>query len=467
MTGLDLTVEYARRADPGCRFSEAEPVTLSGGGLPPSVEPRAFPQRPGGLNALLGTANGEVEQSLDAFQLRIQAPEDAHGLPVVVFIPGGGFTTGSGAVRWFQDPSLVHRDRCVLVTVTYRVGILGHLGPDGDLADSQRPLRDLVLALRWVHQNIARCGGDPDQVTLAGDSAGAWYAFALSTLEQTQGMVRRTALISLPWEPPLSAEAYRARWELARDRLQDAGGLAQAPVDALLDAQAEIAREFTGRGMPLMPAATGPVPADLHDFSVSASRLHVESLALLSTSEEAAAFLLPAPEQAFPDAAADGFAAARFQDPEAVDRWIQDKVPGASGKRRMIEMMTLHQFALAARELAVEATRAGRDVHLAGFSVQSPLPGAGSPHCMPLPFLFDGSEAWHDAPMLRGLDPELVSTVQQSLQDWFVGVVREGTPRVDGGLAAPFDPADPQRLEFDGGSPRWSTPSEFALGTRR
>ena len=467
VTGLDAVFRYARQADPADRFSEPVPVRRSEEAAGCAESATAFPQVPGTLNALLGGANGELRQSEQAFQLRVQAPDGARGLPVVVFIPGGGFLSGTGNARWFTSPALVQDGQSVLVTVNYRIGALGHLGPRGDAHESQRPLRDLMEALHWVRDEIAALGGDPGNVTLAGDSAGAWYAYALATDEEATGLFRRLALISLPWEPPLSPEALGDRWALMAASLADSGGLSRAPIDALLGAQTDLARAYAGRGMALMPAAGGPVPEDLHDYASSAPRLHVESLLLLSTSEEATAFLRAAPEAAFPPEAVDGFLRARFQDAAAVAAWIDRKRPGATGKERMAEAMTLHQFRLAHLELAEAATVAGLDVHVGGFSVQSPLPGAGSPHCMPLPFLFGKRDAWSDAPMLEGLSQELFDATAAGLQEWFLGYVRDGRPRADGHRLPAFIPDRPQRLEFTGADPVLQVPAEAGLIARR
>ncbi len=466
-TGLDAVFHYARRADPADRFSEAAPVRGPGSVTAPGGHAVAFPQSPGSLNALLGGANGELDQSESAFQLRVQAPGGARGLPVVVFIPGGGFLSGTGNARWFTSPALVQDGPAVLVTVNYRIGALGHLGPHGNAHESQRPLRDLMEALRWVRDEIAALGGDPRNVTLAGDSAGAWHAYALAADPQAAGLFRRLALISLPWEPPLSPEALGDRWALMAASLADSGGLSRAPLDALLGAQADLARAYAGRGMALMPAAGGAVTPDLHDYAASAPRLHVESLLLLSTSEEASAFLRPAPEEAFAPEAVEGFLRVRFEDPAAVAAWIERKHPGASGKERMAEAMTLHQFRLAHLELAEAATRAGLDVHVGGFSVQSPLPGAGSPHCMPLPFLFGDRDAWSDAPMLEGLPPELFEATAAGLQEWFLGFARDGRPCTAGQELPAFIPERPRRLEFTGTAPVMQAPAEAGLVTRR
>lgn len=450
---LDAVFRYGRRVDAGDRFGELDEA------VPPleRAAPAAFPQRPGALDALLGGANGELPQDEDAFLVRVQAPADAEGLPVVVFVPGGGFLSGTGCARWFAAPGFVARHRVVLVTVNHRLGVLGMLGAGRpDPRDSQRPIRDVRHALRWVRAHIAGLGGDPDQVTLAGDSAGAWISYALATLPAAAGLFRRAALISLPWDPPLAPGVYAERAASVRDALAADGGLAAASVDRVLDAQGALARAFAGKGMPLLPAAAGDLRADLHDFAASASRLHIEQLLLLSTSEEAAAFLRPAPEAAFDDAAVAGFLAARFAEPVATAAWIAAKRPDATAKDRMIEAMTLHQFRLAHLELAAAATAAGVRVSLGGFGVQSPLAGARSPHCMTLPFLFGARDRWADAPMLDGMDDDRFAAAATALGDWFGAFAHGSQERV-------FDPAAPLRHEIDDLGVHEAVPTERFL----
>lgn len=460
----DVTVTYAELTEDSGRFDEAKPVSVPSGtqGLP--VDRRAFPQREGALDPLLGNANREVPQSSDAFQLRIQAPEDAEMLPVFVFIPGGGFTTGTGNARWFSDPPLVHQQRCILVTVNYRIGILGHLGISPHAPDAQRPLRDIVLALRWVRENINAWGGDPDNITLGGDSAGAWYVYALATMTESEGMFRRAALISMPFAPPLTPASHRTRWELVATQLEEHGGLEGASLSQLLAAQATLAQTFAGREMPLMPTEGGPLASNLHDFATSASSLHVESLLLLGTSEEAAAFIGKA---TFPHSLADEFLHNHFKNPDYVNAWVSAKSPSASGRQRMVELRTLYQFTLSNLELAEAASRADLAVYLARFSIGSSLQGFGSPHCMPLPFLFGNAQTWSDAPMIASLDPEVFRRSSEYLRTWVGGFIQDGVPRVDSNPAPIFDPEKPLQLEFDGRPPHAALPSELHLQARR
>lgn len=497
---VDVSLRYAALADPQNRFSEAVALPLDGrrddagavasrgdlDGRAVGRPPSAFPQRPGALDALLGGALGELEQSEDAFTVRVQAPEGTApgaGLPVLVFIPGGGFLSGSPDARWFtggagSSAAAAAAGRgAVLVTLGYRVGVLGHLDPSGDADDeavltaSQRPLRDLLTALRWVRENIAALGGDPEQVTLAGDSAGAWYAWALAAHPQARGLFRRLALVSLPYEPPLAVDGLRRRRDVVVQALREAGhlgpeesDLSAVPTAALLDAQGALARAFAGQGMPLMPGAHGDVPADLHRFEARAADLSVEDLALVSTRDEAAAFLLPAPEEAFPAPAVGAFLGSRFVDPDAAAAWLKERVGPGGGKAAMVGAITLHQFSLSALEVATAAARAGTGVHLARFTLECGVPGAGSPHCFGLPFLFGVPGQWQDAPMLGGLDAEVVTAAAREASAWLTGFVADGVPRDGAGRAlAPFDPAAPAHRVFGAGAAESRTPEELPL----
>lgn len=493
---VDVSLRYAALADPQDRFSEAVALpfggprpddgSLASGGALAGHAPSAFPQRPGALDALLGGALGELEQAEDAFTVRVQAPEgtarDA-GLPVLVFVPGGGFLSGSPDSRWFTggagaSAEAVEAGRgAVVVTLGYRVGVLGHLHPADEADDeavltaSQRPLRDLLTALRWVHEHIAALGGDPDQVTLAGDSAGAWYAWALAAHPQARGLFRRLALVSLPYEPPLAVDGLRRRRDTVVEALREAGhlgpqetDLSAVPTAALLDAQGAMARAFAGRGMPIMPGAQGDVPADLHRFDARAGKLPVEELALFSTREEAAAFLLPAPEEAFPAPAVGAFLGSRFVDPDAAAAWLKDRIGPGGGKAAMVGAITLHQFSLTALEVAVAAARTGTRVHLARLTLECGVPGAGSPHCFGLPFLFGNPDQWHDAPMLAGLDAEAVATTAREASAWLAGFAADGVPRDGAGVPlAPLDPAAPAHWVFAGGAAERRVPEELPL----
>ena len=96
---------------------------------------------------------------------------DADGLPVMVWFHGGAYVSGSGESPNYDPDDLVGEGRVVVVTVSDRLGIFGYCTPRG-VDEDNLGLRDQLLALRWVHDNIAAFGGDPARVTLFGQSAG-------------------------------------------------------------------------------------------------------------------------------------------------------------------------------------------------------------------------------------------------------------------------------------------------------
>ena len=125
----------------------------------------------------------------DCLNLNVWTPAvDADRRPVLVWIHGGAFVNGSGAVSVY-DGSTFARDGVVCVTVNYRLGVDGFLVIDG--APANRGLLDLVAALRWVRENIAAFGGDPDAVTIAGQSAGAMSVTTLLSMPAAAGLFRR------------------------------------------------------------------------------------------------------------------------------------------------------------------------------------------------------------------------------------------------------------------------------------
>ncbi|MBK7724543.1 MAG: carboxylesterase family protein [Dehalococcoidia bacterium] len=127
--------------------------------------------------------------SEDCLYLNVVTPGLSGSRPVMVWIHGGGFTTGSGAD--FAGRQLAERG-VVVVAMNYRLGALGSLALPA-LADRKGRLtnfglRDQIAALRWVHDNIASFGGDPDNVTIFGESAGGLSVGSLLGSPEAKGL---------------------------------------------------------------------------------------------------------------------------------------------------------------------------------------------------------------------------------------------------------------------------------------
>ena len=144
---------------------------------------------------------------------------DGEPLPVMVFIHGGGYMFGSSATPVYDGAALARRG-CVYVSVNYRLGALGCIDlsslstPDIPI-DSNLFLRDLVMALQWLRENIATFGGDPTNITLFGESAGAHAVVTMLSVPAAQGLftqvISQSPVIAFAQSPEVTAE-FAARF---------------------------------------------------------------------------------------------------------------------------------------------------------------------------------------------------------------------------------------------------------------
>ncbi|KAH8337196.1 hypothetical protein KR059_002667, partial [Drosophila kikkawai] len=161
-------------------------------GLKDCTYPRSKPMQ---RHSILGTVEGSEDcLYLNVYSKRLTSKQP---LPVLVWIYGGGFQIGA-AGRDTYSPDYFMKQDVVLVTFNYRVGALGFLSiSDQDLdVPGNAGLKDQVMALRWVSQNIAQFNGDPQNVTLMGESAGAASVHAMMTTDQTRGLFHKAIMQS-------------------------------------------------------------------------------------------------------------------------------------------------------------------------------------------------------------------------------------------------------------------------------
>lgn len=208
------------------------------------------------------TQPGQPRSAEDCLFLNVWTPaaRARAGLPVMVFVHGGGLVIGSGAERVYDGAALARRG-VVVVTTNYRLGVPGFLAHPALTAESPHhssgnyALLDQIAALRWVAANIARFGGDPHRVTVFGQSAGAATLTMLLAAPLAHGLFARMIAESPPigWRMTTLAEA-----EAKGAALGDLAALRREPAAALVAHNAEIA--------PLNPAmSTSPGPAPLVD----------------------------------------------------------------------------------------------------------------------------------------------------------------------------------------------------------
>lgn len=134
------------------------------------------------------------QMSEDCLYLNVTTPSLSGKRPVLFWIHGGAFVFGSGTSPLYRGPPICKAEDVVVVTINYRLGAFGFMSvPGGDLNCGSW---DQLQALRWVHQEIGRFGGDPDRITIMGQSAGAMSTGVLLTSPLTQHLFKRAILMS-------------------------------------------------------------------------------------------------------------------------------------------------------------------------------------------------------------------------------------------------------------------------------
>ena len=162
--------------------------------------------------------NQSVDGNEDCLFLNVFAPANADNLPVMVWIHGGANTRGSGSIILYEGSLLAARHQVVLVSINYRLGNFGWLShpalrsATASLEDNSGNYGtlDQVQGLKWVRDNIARFGGNPDKVTIFGESAGGWNVLALMASPLAKGLFHGAIVQSggLDIEPLWVAENY-------------------------------------------------------------------------------------------------------------------------------------------------------------------------------------------------------------------------------------------------------------------
>ena len=202
----------------------------------------------------------------DCLYLNVYTPAaDGGRRPVLVWIHGGGFTMGSGSEPLYDGGPLAERGDVVVVTIHYRLGALGYLylgahGGEGWGATANAGQLDQIAALRWVRNHIAGFGGDPAQVTLFGESAGAFAVGALLAMPAARGLFHRAVLQSGSASRVGDREtASRLAAELLEQlglEPGDAEELRTLPAEAVLKAQHAVAAQVAD-GLRFAPVCDG------------------------------------------------------------------------------------------------------------------------------------------------------------------------------------------------------------------
>jgi para-nitrobenzyl esterase len=196
-------------------------------------------------------------ESEDCLSLNIWTPaSDDNKRPVLFWIHGGSFIRGSAREPMYDGSRLARRGDVVVVSINYRLGALGYLYM-ADVTANVGQL-DQILALEWVRDNIELFGGDPNNVTVFGESAGAYAVVTLPAMPAADGLFHRIIAQSCPEVDATATEKFtRGLMRQLKLKRGDIDGLRKIPAEEILKAQDEYHKKIPNEGLPFRPMIDG------------------------------------------------------------------------------------------------------------------------------------------------------------------------------------------------------------------
>lgn len=373
-----LGIPYAHVAE---RFRSAVPAAPHAG----TLEADSFgPRCPQGAR----TKDGLAE---DCLTLNIWVPAGAgSGRPVFFFVHGGSFAGGASSAPDINGADLAEALDAVVVTANYRIGVFGFMdfsALDPSL-EANVGIRDVLLALAWVHDHIGDFGGDPENITMGGQSAGATICSTLPVLDPKHQFARRTLLMSAgPTLMSTPEEAAQGAEDFLRLAGTDLEHLKQMPMEQLLSHQLSYISS-SGRGAgTYMPVVDGRI---IRDYPIAAAvRGDVRPLPMLmgTTREEMSFLFVP------PVAKALEITDIMEAGVEAEPQEVRDRISHSYdryGRRGRALLMSDLVFRMGSVWLA-EAMSTQTDVWMYRFDYETPAMKVSKLHAFhssDLPFLF-------------------------------------------------------------------------------
>lgn len=421
------------------------------------------PQREPGVTPRVGplavSTRDLPPEGEDCLVLNVWTPggDDARR-PVMVWCHGGGFASGSGSSPVTDGANLARRGDVVVVSVNHRLNVLGFTfleALDGDFAGSgDAGMLDLVAALEWVRDNIARFGGDPDNVTVFGQSGGGRKVATLLTMPAAKGLFHRAIIQS---GATLELVEREQATRVARALLGELGltpsnlrELQRLPVDRILAAYFATVRKMNVDQMTMgfSPTVDGrAVPR--HPFEPDASAVSAEVPVMLgstrtelTSSADAAAFSL---DEAGLRERVEALLGRHAE--HALEVYARAH-PEATPSERYFLIASDERYGapvmkIAERRAALEAG----PVYLYYFAWASPYEGGKyqSPHTIEIPFAFHNLEA---SPLTAGVPR--ARTLADTVSDAWLAFARTGDPNTAGLAHWPaFDAANRPTMIFD------------------
>jgi para-nitrobenzyl esterase len=363
--------------------------------------------------------------------------------PVMFWCHGGAFIAGSGSSAWYEGTNLCRRGDVVVVTINHRLGAFGYLhledlGGEEFASAGNAGMLDIVAALEWVRDNIEKFGGNPDNVTIFGESGGGAKVCVLMAMPAAQGLFHKAIIQSGPAVDMMSradatATAQQVLTELGLDARR-LGELRQIPPTSLLAAQVAILKRIAPmsfanrRRLGFNPVVDGRnLPAG--PFAPAAPAISSRVPLIIGTNkDEMTLFFALAPWLEGIDQAALRERVRMFigERGDAILEHYQRARPYDSARDLMLAIATdagmrIPSLTIADRKVAQH----GAPVFVYLFTWETPVLGGRlkSPHALEIPFVFDTLES---AP-LTGDSPTRRALAEKMSRTW-IAFARSGNP---------------------------------------
>ena len=407
----------------------------------------------------------------DCLRVNIWAPKDASSdsnLPVYVYIHGGGFGVGAGSQAAYDGTALA-KEGLVVVTLNYRLGAMGFLATQSDPNPSgsigNYGILDQIKALEWVRDNIAAFGGDPQKVTIGGESAGSMSVSSLIVSPLAKGLFRGAIMesgtvFSLQSFPlgygSIDAATGQGRLFLAALRLKDEPGVLEKLRNfdpAIVSSLAAFKTDWSSPPpFTLGPVLDGKViPAD-PQAAMSEGDLNKVNVLIGFNADEASLFT-----ESVNDASAARDMVVAMLGPASLDGlWAKYKPADKEAEITLAKKaVAMGLFSSGAKRVADLHSRHA-DVYMYNFEYVSSFgkeKNLGAYHTSELPFVFGQLEA-------SGLVSEVEKRLAQDVRTRWVDFIKNGNPNEGAkpptDIAWPtYDPSNPQALRMN---------AEFAVG---
>lgn len=387
---------------------KGERAALDYGPSTPQTDPNAR-RAPAASSALIGDLSDRPE-SEDCLVLNVwtRGLDDGVKRPVMFWIHGGGFQSGSGSSPGYDGTNLCKRGDVVVVSINHRLNFMGFafLGDLGgaDFADTGNVgMLDIVQSLAWVRDNIANFGGDPQRVMIFGESGGGRKVGTLLAMPAAKGLFQAAVIQSGPTIRVVSREdatfAARAVFDELQIAPREVRKLQQVPLDKLMPAYLAASRKhrFNHTVSGFAPVVEGRVLPQ-HPFHPAAATVMPEVPLIIGTNRTEMTLQLSGDAAAFQLDEAGMLTRARELLGEQADATVEvyrKAAPTASPAELYFLMISDHRYCapimkIAERRAALNAA----PVHCYYFCWETPVQQGRlkSPHALEIAFVFDNTE---------------------------------------------------------------------------